>query len=40
LIVDPAPATGPINFLAYPLLEMDGKPVKPETSFAFRRTRA
>ena len=22
LIVDPAPATGPINFLAYPLLEM------------------
>ena len=40
LIVDPAPATGPINFLAYPLLEMDGKPVKPETRFAFRRTRA
>jgi len=40
LIVDPSPATGPINFLAYPLLEMDGKPVKPETSFAFRRTRA
>src|SRR6266851_4747287 len=40
LIVDPAPATGPINFLAYPLLEMDGKPVKPETSFAFRRIRA
>src|SRR5260370_13743341 len=40
LIVDPAPATGPINFLAYPRLEMDGKPVKPETSFAFRRIRA
>jgi transglutaminase-like putative cysteine protease len=40
LIVDPAPATGPINFLAYPLLEMDGKAVKPETSFAFRRIRA
>jgi transglutaminase-like putative cysteine protease len=40
LIVNPPPATGPINFLAYPLLEMDGKPVKPETSFAFRRTRA
>src|SRR2546428_10044744 len=40
LIVDPAPATGPINFLEYPLLEMDGEPVKPETSFAFRRTRA
>ena len=40
LIVDPAPVTGPINFLAYPLLEMDGKVTKPETSFAFRRTRA
>ncbi len=40
LIVDPAPASGPINFLVYPLLEMDGKVVKPETSFAFRRTRA
>lgn len=40
LIVDPAPATGPINFLAYPLLEMNGKVVKPETSFAFRRIRA
>ena len=39
LIVDPAPASGPINFLAYPLLEIDGKTVKPETSFAFRRTR-
>lgn len=40
LIVDPAPATGPINFLAYPLLEMDGKVVKPETSFAFKRINA
>jgi transglutaminase-like putative cysteine protease len=40
LIVDPAPASGPINFLAYPLLEMDGKAVKPETSFAFRRIHA
>ena len=40
LIVDPAPASGPINFLAYPLLEMDGKTVKPETSFSFRRVRA
>jgi transglutaminase-like putative cysteine protease len=39
LIVDPAPATGPINFLVYPLLEMDGKVVKPETTFTFRRTR-
>jgi transglutaminase-like putative cysteine protease len=40
LIVDPAPASGPINFLVYPLLEMDGKVVKPETSFAFHRTHA
>lgn len=40
LIVDPAPATGPINFLAYPLLEMEGKVIKPETSFTFRRTGA
>ena len=40
LIVDPAPASGPINFLVYPLLELDGKIVKPETSFAFKRTRA
>lgn len=40
LIVDPAPASGPINFLVYPLLELDGKIVKPETSFAFKRIRA
>ena len=40
LIVDPLPASGPINFLAYPLLEINGELVKPETSFAFRRTRA
>ena len=39
LVVDPAPASGPINFLVYPLLEIDGKAVKPETSFSFRRTR-
>jgi transglutaminase-like putative cysteine protease len=40
LIVDPEPASGPINFLVYPLLEMDGKTVKPETTFTFRRIRA
>jgi len=40
LVVDPAPVTGPINFLAYPLLEIDGKVVKPETSFAFKRINA
>jgi transglutaminase-like putative cysteine protease len=37
LIVDPAPASGPINFLAYPLLEMNGEIVKPQTTFSFRR---
>jgi hypothetical protein len=40
LIVDPAPASGPINFLVYPLLEMDGNVVKIDSSFSFRRTRA
>ena len=37
LIVDPPPASGPINFLAYPLLEINGEIVKPETTFSFRR---
>jgi transglutaminase-like putative cysteine protease len=37
LVVDPEPASGPINFLAYPLLEMDGDVIKPETTFMFRR---
>lgn len=35
--VDPAPASGPINFLVFPLLEIGGEPVKAETEFAFRR---
>jgi transglutaminase-like putative cysteine protease len=37
LVVDPEPANGPINFLVYPLLEMNGEVVKPETTFMFRR---
>jgi len=37
LVVDPGPQSGPINFLAYPLLEMNGEVVKPETTFMFRR---
>ena len=37
LVVDPEPASGPINFLAYPLLEMNGEVMKPETTFMFRR---
>jgi transglutaminase-like putative cysteine protease len=37
LVVDPEPVSGPINFLVYPLLEMNGEIVKPETTFMFRR---
>ena len=37
LVVDPEPASGPINFLVYPLLEMNGEIVRPETTFTFRR---
>jgi transglutaminase-like putative cysteine protease len=37
LVVDPEPQSGPINFLAYPLLEMNGHVIKPETTFTFRR---
>ena len=39
LRVDPLPASGPINFLAYPLLEVNGKPVVAERDFSFRRLR-
>jgi transglutaminase-like putative cysteine protease len=38
LQVDPMPASGPINFLAYPVLEIGGRPTKAETTFLFRRT--
>ncbi|HEX4665476.1 MAG TPA: transglutaminase domain-containing protein [Chthoniobacterales bacterium] len=38
LVVNPAPASGPINFLVYPLLEMNGEIVKTKSTFAFRRT--
>src|SRR5438874_1771475 len=37
LVVDPEPESGPINFLVYPLLEMNGEVIKPETTFEFRR---
>jgi transglutaminase-like putative cysteine protease len=37
LVVEPLPASGPINFLAYPVLEIEGKPVKVKTEFLFRR---
>ena len=37
LVVEPGPASGPINFLAYPVLEVDGDLVKAPVSFSFRR---
>jgi len=37
LVVEPQPASGPINFLAYPLMEMNGKTVPVRTEFQFRR---
>lgn len=37
LLVDPLPASGPINFLAYPVIEVDGQPARAEVSFSFRR---
>jgi len=37
LLLTPTPASGPINFLVYPLLEVDGKIVKADTEFVFRR---
>lgn len=40
LVPEPAPWSGPINFLVYPLLEVDGKPVKVETEFAFHRPKS
>ncbi len=37
LVVIPGPESGPINFLAYPLLEVGGKPVKVKPQFGFQR---
>jgi transglutaminase-like putative cysteine protease len=37
LVVKPGPASGPINFLAYPVLEINGKPVKTAVEFSFQR---
>jgi transglutaminase-like putative cysteine protease len=37
LVVKPAPASGPINFLAYPFLEVGGEVVLTETTFSFTR---
>lgn len=38
LVVEPKPASGPINFLAYPVLEIGGKPVKVAVEFSFNRS--
>ncbi len=40
LEVDPMPASGPINFLAYPVLEIDGKLAKTKNEFLFHRKAA
>ncbi len=37
IVVDPLPASGPINFLAYPVLEVDGQPAQAEVVFSFTR---
>ena len=37
LKVDPSPASGPINFLAYPVLEVDGTPTTAKVEFSFQR---
>jgi len=37
LILDPSPVSGPINFLAYPLLEIDGQPQLVKSVFLFQR---
>ncbi len=38
LVLDPGPSAGPINFLAYPYLEVEGEPRRVPTLFLFRRT--
>ncbi|MCK5000024.1 MAG: transglutaminase domain-containing protein [Anaerohalosphaera sp.] len=37
LILEPGPASGPINFLAHPILEINGKPQKVKVKFSFQR---
>ena len=38
LVVEPGPASGPINFLAYPVLEIGGKPARAKVEFSFKRS--
>jgi transglutaminase-like putative cysteine protease len=37
LVIEPGPKSGPINFLAYPVLEVDGKPRKSSVKLSFNR---
>lgn len=37
LVVDPGPEGGAINFLANPILEVEGKPLRVRADFSFRR---
>lgn len=37
LKIEPGPHSGPINFLAYPVMEVGDAPAFPETFFSFRR---
>jgi len=37
LVLDPGPESGPINFLAYPILEINGNPTNIKPEFAFSR---
>ncbi|MEM7394794.1 MAG: transglutaminase-like domain-containing protein [Verrucomicrobiota bacterium] len=36
--LSPGPSSGPINLLFYPILEVDGKELKPDCTFTFKRT--
>ncbi|NNC34890.1 MAG: transglutaminase domain-containing protein, partial [Croceitalea sp.] len=37
LQLQPGPSSGPINFLAYPVMEIGKEPAFPKTFFSFRR---
>ncbi len=37
LVFDPGPASGPINFLAYPVMEVDGQAQQAKIAFGFER---
>jgi len=37
LVVEPGPVSGPINFLAYPVFEINGKPETLKAKFFFKR---